>query len=201
MLKQKADSSKDDELDLLGDEDVESFTGSQADLDTIYLLLHHNLSPYVLNHCHLKLQLNRSLLPQVWLYNKKSSPNSRNPWVLGSTSNCSSKWGFSRLLCLRPWSLSETNFNLSKRCLKKWRWTRPSLRPLSLVPVNKLRIWTQPLLRDLSHPYIRMRLWRWTCMIPPPSASSQRWSVSDQHSCQSEEPSRVVLARPKIKCR
>ena len=101
VRKQKADSSK-DELDLLGDEDVESFTGSQANLETIYLLLHHILSPYVLNHCHLKLQLNLSLLPQVWLYSKKSSPNSRNPWVLGSTSNCSSKWGFSRLLCLRP---------------------------------------------------------------------------------------------------
>ena len=33
VRKQKADTSKDDELDLLGDEDVESFTGSQADLE------------------------------------------------------------------------------------------------------------------------------------------------------------------------
>ena len=33
VKKQKADTSKDDELDLLGDEDVESFTGSQADLE------------------------------------------------------------------------------------------------------------------------------------------------------------------------
>ena len=33
MRKQKADTSKDDELDLLGEEDVESFTGSQADLE------------------------------------------------------------------------------------------------------------------------------------------------------------------------
>ena len=42
VRKQKADTSKDDELDLLGDEDVESFTGSQATLRvllTIYLLL------------------------------------------------------------------------------------------------------------------------------------------------------------------
>ena len=31
--KQKADTSKDDELDLLGYEDVESFTGSLADLE------------------------------------------------------------------------------------------------------------------------------------------------------------------------
>ena len=33
VRKQKADTSKDDELDLLGDENVESFTGSQADLE------------------------------------------------------------------------------------------------------------------------------------------------------------------------
>ena len=33
VRKQKADTSKDNELDLLGDEDVESFTGSQANLE------------------------------------------------------------------------------------------------------------------------------------------------------------------------
>ena len=33
VRKQKADTSKHNELDLLGDEDVESFTGSQADLE------------------------------------------------------------------------------------------------------------------------------------------------------------------------
>ena len=60
----------------------------------------------------------------------------------------------------------EMNFSLSKRHLKKWRWIRPPLQPLSLVPVNKLRIWTQPL-RELNHPLIRMRLWGWTCMVHP----------------------------------
>ena len=33
VRKQKVDTSKDDELELLGDEDMESFTGSQADLE------------------------------------------------------------------------------------------------------------------------------------------------------------------------
>ena len=33
MWKHKADTSRDNELDLLGDEDVDSFTGSQADLE------------------------------------------------------------------------------------------------------------------------------------------------------------------------
>ena len=34
VKKQKRDATKDDKLDLLGDEDVESFTGSQADLES-----------------------------------------------------------------------------------------------------------------------------------------------------------------------
>ena len=33
VRKQKADTSRDNELDLLGDEDVDSFTGSQTDLE------------------------------------------------------------------------------------------------------------------------------------------------------------------------
>ena len=33
VRKQKADTSRDNELDLLGDEDIDSFTGSQADLE------------------------------------------------------------------------------------------------------------------------------------------------------------------------
>ena len=48
-----ADTSKDDELDLLGDEDVESFTGSHADLEGAAdnLLPVHVSNPYVLRHC------------------------------------------------------------------------------------------------------------------------------------------------------
>ena len=78
VRKQKADTSKDHEIDLLGDEDVESFTGSHADLegatDNLFASPPHP-QPYVLNHCLLKLQLNLSLQPHVWLYNRKSSPS------------------------------------------------------------------------------------------------------------------------------
>ena len=70
VRKQKADTSKDDELDLLGDEDVESFTGSQADLegaaDNLFASPPHP-QPLRFNHCLLKLQLKLSRL----------SPNSR----------------------------------------------------------------------------------------------------------------------------
>ena len=73
--KQKADISKDNELDLLGDEDVESFTGSQADLEGAADNLFASPScpqPLRFESLSLKLQLNLSLQPQVQLYNKKS---------------------------------------------------------------------------------------------------------------------------------
>ena len=141
VRKQKADTSKEDELDLLGDEDVESFTGSQSDLEGAADNLYAS-PPRPQPLCFESLSLKtpaKTVLPQIQLYNRKSSPNSRDPWVLSLTSNCSSKWAFSRLLCLKAMK-SETNFSLSKRRLKKWRWIRPPLQPLSLVPVNKLRI-------------------------------------------------------------
>ena len=103
VRKQKADTSKDDELDLLGDEDLESFTGSQADLEgAADNLFASPPCPCISRYCPLKLQLKLSLLPHLQLYNRKLSPNSKNPWVLSLTSNCNSKWGFSRLRCLRP---------------------------------------------------------------------------------------------------
>ena len=54
VRKQKADTSKDDELDLLGDEDVESFTGSQADFECTADNLFASPprpQPLRLNHC------------------------------------------------------------------------------------------------------------------------------------------------------
>ena len=83
VRKQKADTSKDDELDLLGDKDMDSFTGSRADLEDAA----DNLFPSP---------------PCPQLYNRKWSLSSKNPWVLSLTFNCNSKWGFSRPLCLRP---------------------------------------------------------------------------------------------------
>ena len=85
VRKQKADTSKDNKLYLLGDEDVESFTGSQTDLEGASDNLFASPprpQPYISSHCLLKLQPNMSRLPQVQLYNRKSSPNERDPWVL-----------------------------------------------------------------------------------------------------------------------
>ena len=103
MRKQKADTSKAYELDLLGDEDVESFTGSQADLAADNLFASPpRPQPLRFESLSLKTPAKLSLLPQVQLYNRKSSPNSKYPWVLSLRFSCNSIWGVSRILCLGP---------------------------------------------------------------------------------------------------
>ena len=104
VRKQKADTSKDDKLDLLGNEDVESFTGSQADLegaaDNLFASPPH-LQPLCFESLSLKTPAKTvPLTPGTALQQKIESKLERS-WVLGVTSNCNSKWGFSRLLCLR----------------------------------------------------------------------------------------------------
>ena len=86
LKKQKAEtSSKDNELDLLGEGDGDSFTGSNADLESAA----DNLftSPPVLSHLPSVLYLSKhqpSLFhpPQVWLYNKKFKQILKNPWEI-----------------------------------------------------------------------------------------------------------------------
>ena len=96
------DSSKDVELDLFG---IRTSSPSLALMQTlkvlltIFSLLLLGLSPYHSSHYHLKLQQNLSHQPQVLPYNRKSSPSSKNPWVLTSTSSYNNKWVSSRLLC------------------------------------------------------------------------------------------------------
>ena len=94
---------KDSELDLLGDKEVESFTGSQADLegaaDCLFASPPH---PQPLGLESLSLKTPAKTVPPTpgtALQQKKSSLNLRNPWVLKLTSNYNNKWGCSRLLC------------------------------------------------------------------------------------------------------
>ena len=85
LKKQKAEtSSKDNELDLLGEGDGDSFTGSNADLESAA----DNLftSPPVLSHLPSVLYLSKhqpslSLPPQVQLYNKKFKQILKNPFT------------------------------------------------------------------------------------------------------------------------
>ena len=77
LKKQKADiNTKDDELDLLGEGDGDSFTGSNADLESAADNLFTSppppvLSPLLLVLYHLKHQPNLSHPPQVLPCNKK----------------------------------------------------------------------------------------------------------------------------------
>ena len=77
IKKQKADASnaKDDELDLVGEGDGDSFTGSNADLesaaDNLFTSPPPVLSPYPSVLCHSKLQPKLSHPPQVLPCSKK----------------------------------------------------------------------------------------------------------------------------------
>ena len=95
--KQKvADTSKDNELDLLGNKDVESFGGTRRvrDLEgAADNLFTSPQRPQPLHFEALSLKTTAKTVPptQAWLYNKKINLNLRNPWVLSLTSNCSNK--------------------------------------------------------------------------------------------------------------
>ena len=91
LKKQKVESnSKDNELDLLGEGDGDSFTGSNADLESAAdNLFTHPPPPPTPPPSHLpsvlylsKHQPSLSHPPQVQLYNKKFKQILKNPWVI-----------------------------------------------------------------------------------------------------------------------
>ena len=91
-----ADTSKDNELDLLGNKDVESFGGTRRvrDLEgAADNLFTSPQRPQPLHFETLSLKTPAKTVPptQARLYNKKFNLNLRNPWVLSLTSNCSNK--------------------------------------------------------------------------------------------------------------
>ena len=101
IKKQKLDTTKDGELDLLGDEDVESFTGSQADLESATdNLFTSPPRPQPLPFESLSIKTAKSVPPtQVLPHNRRLSPSSKSPWVTHLTSIYSNKWAFFRLPC------------------------------------------------------------------------------------------------------
>ena len=149
---------------------------------TIYLF-HHAPSLSVSSHCLLKLQLKLSL-PQVILFNRKSSPNSKNP-VFSVNIQLQQQMGVFKASMLEAVKSLETNFILSKRRPKKWRWIILTLQPLSLVPVKKLIIWTLPL-RELNHPHMdeAMEVDLYGPPLPP--------RLGDDHSINNSDPRHVA---------
>ena len=105
VRKQKVtDISKDDNLDLLGDEDVESFSGSHAELegaaDNLYA---SSPCPQPLRFEALSLKTPAKTVPPTPGTALQQKIESKLEKSLGSqlTSNFSNKWEFSRLLCLK----------------------------------------------------------------------------------------------------
>ena len=107
VKKQKRDTttSKDDELDLLGDEDVDSFTGSHADLESAADNLFTSLPrPQPLPFSSLSIKTPAKTVPpthppQELPYSRRLNQIWKNPWVTHLTSIYSRKWGPSRHLC------------------------------------------------------------------------------------------------------
>ena len=100
-----ADTSKDDELDLLGDKDMESFAESHADLEgAAETLFASPPRPQPLCFEVLSLKTPAKTVPPTpgMALQQKMNQSRRNPWLHSLTSNCSNKWGFSRLPCLNP---------------------------------------------------------------------------------------------------
>ena len=84
-------TSKEDDLDLLGD-DVEAFSGYQADLEgAAENLFSSPPRPQPLRFESLSLQTPRTVPP--------TPGTALNPWVVNLTSNFNNKWGFFRHPC------------------------------------------------------------------------------------------------------
>ena len=105
VKKQKSDSPKnDDKLELLVNQEVESFSGSHADLESAadHLFTYPpRPQPLAFEALLLKLQQNLSHPPQVLPYNRKLNQNLNNLWGLVWTSNWNRKLVFFRLICSR----------------------------------------------------------------------------------------------------
>ena len=101
VRKQKADTSRNIELDLLGDEGVDSYTGPQADLEAEQLFASPP-RPQPLRFESLSLKTPAKTVPPTSVTALQQKIESlKNPWVLTLTSNNNNKWVYSRLPCLR----------------------------------------------------------------------------------------------------
>ena len=105
VRKQKADTSKEDELNLLGGEEVESFTGSQADLEgAADNFFASPPCPQPLCFKSLSLKTPPKTVPATPGTALQQKIESKLEKSLGSQFNIQlqQQMGFSRLLCLRP---------------------------------------------------------------------------------------------------
>ena len=134
MRIQKADTPKDDELNLLCDEDMESFTGSQAYLETAAdNFFTSPPRPQPLRFESLSLKTPAKIVSPTPGTDLQQKIESNFKKSLGSQFNIQ----LQQQMGVFQASMLETNFSLSKRRLKKWRWIRLPLQPLSRVPVNR----------------------------------------------------------------
>ena len=182
-----------------------------------YLHPHHVLNPCVSSHCLFKLQLKLSHQPQVQLYSRKTSPNLKNPWVLNLTSNYNNKWVHFQASMLEAMKSLWDEFQYFKKTSKREvdqtssSASKPgtSKQPENLDPTPpRTQSWADEAMDvDLYGPPLPPHLGdKQSIQDSDPRHhlgdqqsihESDPRHVSDEHSGQSEEPSRVVSARPK----
>ena len=147
-----------DELDLLGD-DVDSFTGSNADLesaaDNLFTSPPH---PQPLPFSSLSLKTPAKTVPPTPGTSLQQKIESNLEKSLGNTLNIH----LQQQMGLFQASMLEAFQSLREELTtKKQRWIRPLFQLLNLEPhLVLLLIWTYPL-RDLELPF-RPRIWMWT---------------------------------------
>ena len=161
IKKQKADASsaKDDELDLLGEGDGDSFTGSNADLesaaDNLFTSPPH---PQPLPFSSLSLKTPAKTVPPTPVTTLQQKIETNLEKSLGNSLNIHLQQQMGSFQASMLEAFQSLREELTS---KKQRWIRPRFLLLNLVHhLVLLLTWTYPL-RDLELPF-RSRIWMWT---------------------------------------
>ena len=169
VRKSKAtDASKDDDLDLLGEEDVESFSGSHADLEgAAEQLFASPPCPQPLRFEALSLKTPAKTVPPTPGTALQQKIKSKLEKYLGSQFNIQlqQQMGAFQASMLEAMKSLRDEMQSIKSLQKKWSWIRTPLLLQSLVPALNLTVCPQTLLRTLFIPNARMKPWSWTCMV------------------------------------
>ena len=200
VKKQKRDTTKDDELNLLGDEDVESFSGSQADLESAADNLftsppHPQPLPF---ESLLSIKTPAKSFPPTPGTALQQKIESKLETSLGNTFNIhlQQQMGVFQASMVEAFQSLRDEFSSFEKTSNQpeVEVDQTSSSASKPGPSNQVVNWTHPI-RDLGLPHTQLRLWKWS--MAQPFHQPQHDNASDQPSSLSDEATKVALARPK----
>ena len=203
VKKQKKDttSSKDDELDLLGDEDVESFTGSQADLESAAANLFASPPhPQPLPFESLSLKMPAKSVPPTPGTALQQKIESKLEKSLGNTLNIhlQQQMGSFQASMLEAFQSLRDEFTsfqkMSKKQVEVDQTSASASKPGPSNQAVNLDL-PPPRPRPTSHSVEEMEVDYGPAL--PPRLGADHHNALDQHSGLSEEPSKKAPDRPK----